>query len=83
MGVIKYTKEFIKNFVEENNYEFIGFDEDGYRGIESKIIVWCKNINHEPYKVSFRNFKGTGKNKGTRCKQCYNENRFWSNEKNN
>lgn len=81
MGVIKYTKEFIKNFVEENNYEFIGFDEDGYRGIESKIIVWCKNINHEPYKVSFRNFKGTGKNKGTRCKQCYNENRFWSNEK--
>lgn len=81
MGVIKYTKEFIKNFVEENNYEFIGFDEDGYRGIESKIIVWCKNINHKPYKVSFGNFKGRGKNKGTRCKQCYDENRFWSNEK--
>lgn len=81
MGVIKYTKEFIKNFVEENNYEFIGFDKDGYRGIESNIIVWCKNINHEPYKVSFRNFKGTGKNKGTRCKQCYDENRFWSNER--
>ena len=81
MGVIKYTKEFIKNFVEENNYEFIGFDEDGYRGIESKIIVWCKNINHKPYKVSFGNFKGRGKNKGTRCKQCYDENRFWSHER--
>lgn len=81
MGVIKYTKEFIKNFVEENNYEFIGFDEDGYRGIESKIIVWCKNINHKPYKVSFGNFKRRGKNKGTRCKQCYDKNRFWSHER--
>ena len=81
MGVIKYTEDFIKNFVEETGYLFLGFDENGYNGVKSKIIVWCKNPNHKPYRVSFENFKGKGKNKGTRCKQCYEENRFWSEEK--
>ena len=75
MTPLKWTLEKIVKFVEEQNYEFIehisGF------GKESKIKIWCKNPNHEPYEVIFNNFK-----RGTRCLKCYNEKRIiWTDEK--
>ena len=76
----KYTEEFIKNFVINNGYRFIELLSENY-GIKCYIKIWCGNPNHEPYKVKFENFYGNKGLNGTRCKKCYEENKYWNIDK--
>ena len=61
-----WTKEKIIKFVEDNNYKFIRFIK--FDKIESRIEIWCKNLNHKPYEIRFANFYH-----GTRCRKCADE----------
>lgn len=40
--VVKWTKNAIINFVEDNGYQFIEFVK--YDKYKSRIKIWCKNI---------------------------------------
>lgn len=72
---LKWSLDKIKEFIENEGYEFIEYVSG--IGKESRIKVWCKNPNHEPYEVVFNNFK-----RGTRCKKCYNDDRLvWTEDK--
>lgn len=58
----KLTYEFVKEYIESFDYKLISTE---YNGNKKPIKVQCPH-NHEPYNVTFDNFK----NKGQRCKQC-------------
>ena len=68
MAELKWTLEKIIEFIENENYEFIEYVSG--KGKESRIKVWCKNPNHEPYEVTFNSFKGNKNRKGRRCARC-------------
>jgi hypothetical protein len=63
-NVITWTKEKIIDYIESKNYSFIEFVE--YKGLTSKIKVWCKNETHVPYETLFSNFQF----KDSRCPLC-------------
>lgn len=76
----------VKEFVESNGYILCSTREEieinGRVKAKTKIKVWCKNKEHEPYDVTFDNFKGTSNKKGTRCEQCRrNKDIIWTREK--
>ena len=76
----------VKEFVESNGYILCSTREEveinGCVKAKTKIKVWCKNKEHEPYDVTFDNFKGTSNKKGTRCEQCRrNKDIIWTREK--
>ena len=75
MARVKYTFKDVKNIVEDNNYELLSLEEEivndkGFVLTSTKIKVWCKNSKHKPYEVEFNKFKGYGKQRPTRCRQC-------------
>ena len=57
----------IKDYIEKNNYYYI--DMIFFKGKESRILIWCGNLNHEPYEVKFNNFYNN-----KRCPYCKAEN---------
>ena len=59
----KWTKEAIIKYIEEQDYIFINFIK--FDKLNSRILIRCNNKKHEPYEVTFANFK-TGK----RCPKC-------------
>lgn len=69
MSALKWSKEKIIDYVENEGYRFIGID-DSYKtnGLKTRIIIQCKN-NHSPYDVYFDDFK-----RKRRCMKCRNEN---------
>lgn len=71
----RYTYQDVKNIVEEVGYELISKEKEvvndkGFVLTTTHIKVWCKNPNHEPYKVIFNKFKGYNGQKPIKCKQC-------------
>ena len=62
--MIHWKEDNIFNYIEENGYKFLEIVD--YKGVRSKVKIWCGNENHEPYIVDFYSFKN-----GSRCKQCY------------
>ena len=67
---IKWTKEKIIQYINDNNYIFIKFISD-FNGRKTRIEIWCGNPKHESYKINFSNFL-----LGNRCRQCENESRI-------
>ena len=63
-GGIKLSYEYIKNFIESENYSLLS---DTYKNNRTKLLLKCP-IGHE-YKASFGNFKS-----GKRCPICNAEN---------
>lgn len=72
---LKWTKEKIIKYVEDNGYVFIKFIKFNYS--KSIIEIWCGNFNHS-HKISiFNDFQQNG-----RCRECGNENKIiWTKEK--
>lgn len=59
----KWTKEAIIEYIEEQDYIFINFIK--FDKLNSRILIKCNNEKHEPYEVTFANFKS-----GKRCPKC-------------
>ena len=67
MGIVKWSETRIKEYIEtERNYKLIKLIE--YKGVNSRVTLWCKNKNHKPYTVGFNGFKN-----GSGCKECQYE----------
>lgn len=75
----KWTKEAIIEYIKEQNYIFINFIK--FDKLNSRILIKCNNKKHEPYDVTFANFKN-----GRRCPKCSERKRrekrtIWNKEK--
>ena len=72
---LKWTKEKIIKYVEDNGYVFIKFIKFNYS--KSTIEIWCGNPNHSHKISTFNDFQQNG-----RCRECGNENKIiWTKEK--
>lgn len=72
---LKWTKEKIIKYVEDNGYVFIKFIKFNYS--KSTIEIWCGNSNHGHKISTFNDFQQNG-----RCRECGNENKIiWTKEK--
>lgn len=72
---LKWTKEKIIKYVEDNGYVFIKFIKFNYS--KSTIEIWCGNSNHSHKISTFNDFQQNG-----RCRECGNENKIiWTKEK--
>lgn len=72
---LKWTKEKIIKYVEDNGYVFIKFIKFNYS--KSIIEIWCGNSNHSHKISTFNDFQQNG-----RCRECGNENKIiWTKEK--
>lgn len=65
MVMLKWTKEKIIKFIENEGYKFIKFIK--YDSSHSKILIQCEK-SHEPYEVKFYSFS-----QGRRCNKCRSE----------
>ena len=63
------TYEFVKKYIEEKGYYLLSNE---YINNTTKLLVWCGNPNHEPFKVKFNNFKDND----SRCPYCYNNSKL-------
>lgn len=61
-----WYEDTIKQYIENEGYIFIKLLTD--KGLESRVIIWCGNPNHNSYEVKFSNFKNK-----RRCPYCANE----------
>ena len=63
----RYNYYFIKNYIKDGGYDILTAEGD-FIDCSHDILIKCPNDNHEPYNVSFTNFKY-----GNRCLLCFYE----------
>lgn len=66
---IVLTYEFVKKYIEEKGYHLLSNE---YINNSIKLLVWCGNPDHEPFKVKFNNFKDND----SRCPYCHNNSKL-------
>ena len=62
----RLSYEHVKEYIESFDYKLLSKE---YKSCDEKLLIQCPN-NHEPYEVTFENFKGSKCRKGTRCPYC-------------